>query len=111
MYKRTKGFKRRRQIKKPTARCMRNDKAIIQGPNRLIRFAKPLVPYILLSVLVSLGVSATSCACFFAYIASSLQIKEHPLPSHAVSHVYESSKEFDDHSINIKEVDESSNLK
>ena len=77
----------------------------------MISFAKPFVPYILLSVLVSLVVSATSCACFFAYIASSLQIKEHPLPSHAISHVYEISKEFDDHSINIEEFDANSNLK
>ena len=93
MYKRTKGFKRRRHIKKPIVRCMRNDKAI-QRPNRLIRFAKRVVPYILLSVIVSLVVCATSCACFFAYIASSLGIKEHPLPSHAVSRVYDISKDF-----------------
>ena len=110
MYKRTKGFKRRRHIKKPIVRCMRNDKAI-QRPNRLIRFAKRVVPYILLSVIVSLVVCATSCACFFAYIASSLGIKEHPLPSHAVSRVYDISKDFDEHSTNIEEFGDSSDLK
>ena len=109
-YKRTKGFKRRRHIKKPIARYVRDEEEI-QDPKRFICFSKPFIPYILLNVILSAGVSAISCACFFAFIASSLKVKENAPSSHAISHCYDVSTVTTENSMIIEEFDESSNLR